>query len=215
MYCVVKNKKGLYIRLNENGKAVTCCESDKMLFEEHKAKNILAGLPKTLQKLGFKIEFVPEIGGVRNNIDNNNNVNDSDNNKGYIQNKNYSPPEEVTRWIEKIGVCDEIIQEARKRKSELLIALSDVDKQLSNLIHSIEFTNKIDMYGAWRERMYQNKLLEKRRHIKDELIILTDILKMDFRYLNKETVSKSVKGLSNRKFSLRIVEDEDNIVQEI
>lgn len=58
---VIKNHKNVFIRLNENGKAVTCTEFDKTLFEFSKAKNVLNCLPKTLKKLNFKVEAVPEI----------------------------------------------------------------------------------------------------------------------------------------------------------
>ena len=52
---VIKNHKNVFIRLNENGKAVTCTEFDKTLFEFSKAKNVLNCLPKTLKKLNFKV----------------------------------------------------------------------------------------------------------------------------------------------------------------
>lgn len=50
---VIKNHKNVFIRLNENGKAVTCLEYDKTLFDYTKAKNVLNSLPKTLKKLIF------------------------------------------------------------------------------------------------------------------------------------------------------------------
>lgn len=47
--------------MSENGKPTTCSEENKGLFEFSKAKNILDHLPKTLQKLKFKVEAVPDI----------------------------------------------------------------------------------------------------------------------------------------------------------
>lgn len=35
---VIRNHKNLYIKLNENGKPVTCAEHEKSLFEQSKAK---------------------------------------------------------------------------------------------------------------------------------------------------------------------------------
>ena len=58
---VIKNHKNVYIRLNSNGRPVTCEEHQKTLFEESKAKNILNTLPKTLKKLEFEIEVIPDI----------------------------------------------------------------------------------------------------------------------------------------------------------
>lgn len=58
---VIKNHKNVYIRLGDNGKPVTCVEHAKMVFEHSKAKNILDNLPKTLKKLNFRVEAVPDI----------------------------------------------------------------------------------------------------------------------------------------------------------
>lgn len=38
MKYAIKNYKNLYIKLNENGKAITCSEPEKGLFEFSKAK---------------------------------------------------------------------------------------------------------------------------------------------------------------------------------
>lgn len=66
---VIKNHKNVYIRLNQNGKAVTCAEHEKTLFEYSKAKNVLSGLPKTLKKLNFKVEAIPDIVSKTTNTD--------------------------------------------------------------------------------------------------------------------------------------------------
>lgn len=50
---IIKNHKGVHIRLNSNGAPVTCAEHEKTLFEYSKAKNILNSLPKTLRRLNF------------------------------------------------------------------------------------------------------------------------------------------------------------------
>ena len=50
---VIKNHKGVYIRLNQNGAPVTCAEHEKTLFEQSKAKNIFDSLPKNIEKIKF------------------------------------------------------------------------------------------------------------------------------------------------------------------
>ena len=65
---VIKNHKNLYIRLNKNGSPVTCAEHEKSIFEYSKAKNILNGLPKTLKRLNFMVDPVPDI-SQRNEVD--------------------------------------------------------------------------------------------------------------------------------------------------
>lgn len=63
---VIRNG-AIFIKLNESGKAVTCAESQKGIFEYSKAKNICASLPKTLKKMNFKVEAIPEIPRTESN----------------------------------------------------------------------------------------------------------------------------------------------------
>ena len=197
---VIKNHKNVYIRLNHNGTPVTCSEKDKTLFGFSKAKNILGSLPKTLQRLNFKIENVPDIMIKSKEI--------SDNKKT-IQNRNYTVSDNILQWVEKFGICDDILKEAQKRKNELKQELSNADKEFSNLVHTIEFEGKVDLYGGWIERNKIKENREKRRNIKDELMVISNVLQMDFRKLDKDTISKAVLGLATRKFTYRIIEEEE------
>ncbi|WP_304430989.1 hypothetical protein [Romboutsia ilealis] len=197
---VIKNYKNVYIRLNENGAAVTCTEHEKTLFEQSKAKNILKCLPKTLQRLNFKVEPILDIGQNKLSLS-------AD--KKVIQNDNYIIPDQIAQWVNKFGICDDILKEAQKRKEELIRLLSDADKEFSNMVHKVELEEKIDMYGAWEERNKWRKNRRKRREIKDELLIISNVLKMDFRNLDRSTIDKVVRGLAKRKFTYRVVEEEE------
>ena len=197
---VIKNRKGVYIRLNDNGTPVTCAEHEKSLFEQSKAKNIFDNLPKTLKRLNFKVEPILDI--------RQNKLNSSLDRK-VIKSENYIIPDQITQWIEKFGICDDILKEAQERKEELSRLLSDVDKEFSNMVHKVELEEKIDMYGAWRERMEWQKNRRKRRKIKDELLIISNVLKMDFRNLDRSTIDKVVRGLAKRKFTYRVIEEEE------
>lgn len=199
---VIKNHKNVYIRLNSNGKPVTCTEQQKTLFEYSKAKNILDSLPKTLKRLKFKVDPIPDIFHK--------NVTDEKLEKKVIQTTNYIVSESLQQWVEKFGICDDILKEAQKRKDELNRELSNVDKQFINLIHEIEFEGKVDLYGGWQERNKIKENREKRRCIKDELLVISNVLRMDFRNLDREVINKIMIGLENRKFTYRIVEEEED-----
>lgn len=201
---VIKNHKNVFIRLNENGKAVTCTEFDKTLFELSKAKNVLNCLPKTLKKLNFKVEAVPDI-GIPKSIT-------KENEKKVIQQKDYMPSENVIRWIEKFGICDDILTEAKERKDELCNMLSNCDKEISNELHKIELESNKNACAGYLEYVKVKTILKKRREIKDELMIISNVLRMDFRCLNHENIRKAVNGLANRKFTLRVVEECDDVV---
>lgn len=200
---VIKNHKNVYIRLNEYGKAVTCSEKEKTLFEYSKAKNILSCLPKTLKKLQFKVEAIDEISLTTKECN-------EENPSNVLVSENYVPTGSVSRWIEKFGICDEIIQEAKKRKGELLDLLSNSDRELSNELHKIELEkNKNACEGFFAYKRIKS-ILTKRREVKDELMIISNVIKMDFRCLNSDNVKKAVEGLANRKFTLRIVEGDES-----
>lgn len=201
MNYVIRNHKNVYIRLNSNGSPITCTEQQKTLFEYSKAKNVLTSLPKTLKRLKFKVEPVPDI-IQKQRVD-------KQTERKIIQSLNYIVPDNISHWIEKFGICDDILKEAEERKDELNRELSNIDKQFINLIHEIEFEGKIDLYGGWQERNKIKENREKRRTIKDELLIISNVLRMDFRDLDREVINRAVVGLANRKYTYRIIEEEN------
>lgn len=193
MNYVIKNHKQVFIRLNQNGAPVTCTEGETTLFEESKAKNILDNLPKILRRLSFRIEAVSDILNIRKKV---------------IETENYVISKQISQWIEKFGICDDILKEVQKRKEELNTMLSNIDKEFSNLIHDIEFEGNIDLYGGWKERNEIKENRRRRRTVKDELIIISNVLRMDFRELDREIINKAVAGLAKRKFTYRVVEED-------
>lgn len=198
---VIKNNKNLYIRLNKNGTPITCAGHEKTLFEHSKAKNILDGLPKTLRRLNFKVEAIPDMKPKE--------ILNGNTQKKVIEGGDYIVSDQIKQWIEKFGICDDILKEAQKRKDELNKALSEIDKEFVNIIHEIEFEGKVDLYGGWQERNKVKENREKRREIKDEILVISSVLKMDFRNLDRNTVDKIVTGLAKRKFTYRVVEEEE------
>lgn len=195
---VIRNKAGVFIKLNENGSPITCNESQKGLFEYSKANNICASLPKTMKKMNFKVEAIPDIQRKVNN--------------GKVLNSNtYKPPENITRWINKIGQFEDILGEISTRNEELNAELSDVDLKLQDVLHNIELTDKCDMYIAWQMINEIRDLRKQRRNIKDEKLVLSGIKSQGITYLSRSSVQKCVDGLSKRKYRIRIVEEDEEI----
>lgn len=192
-YCI-KNSKNVYLRLNDNGLPVTCAESVKGIFEYSKAKNILKALPKTLKKFNFKVEVIPDV------------ISD----KKVIQKENYVLSEDITRWVDRFGVCADIFNEAKEREKELITALENIDKELLDILHIIEIEKSKDMFSGWK--LYKNikNNREQRRSIKDELLIVDDVLsEINPACIQRERVKKAVDGLLCRKYTFRIVEEDD------
>ena len=194
---VIRNG-AIFIKLNDSGAPVTCAESQKGLFEYSKAKNICASLPKTLKKMNFKVEAIPDIQAK---------VEDQ---KVIITNT-YVPSEKVTRWINKLGQLEDVLNEADKRNDELNGELSDVDLKLQDILHNIELSKRCDMYTAWETINSIRDLRKKRREIKDEKLVLSGIKTQGITYLSRTSVKKCVDGLSKRKYRIRIVEEDEEI----
>lgn len=185
----------IFIKLNDSGAPVTCAESQKGLFEYSKAKNICASLPKTLKRMNFKVEAIPDIPPKVE--------------EHKVVKNTYVPSENVTRWIEKLGQLEDVLTEVSERNEELNGELSDVDLKLQDILHNIELSDKCDMYSAWQIVSQIRDLRKQRRNIKDEKLVLSGIKSQGITYLNRKSVQKCVDGLSNRKYKIRIVEEED------
>ena len=155
-----------------------------------------------MRRLNFEVEPIPDF--FQKSLDAEKNVEQK-----VIETENYIIPDSIVQWIDKFGICDDILKEAQKRKDELNKELSSIDKQFSNLIHEIEFEGKVDLYGGWKERNQIKENRERRRSIKDEILIISNVLKMDFRNLDREVINRAVIGLTKRKFTYRIVEEEE------
>lgn len=108
MNYVIKSRKGVYIKLNENGAQVTCPDHEKGIFEYSKAMNIANSLKKSLKKLNFKVEPLPEITQQANKevI--------SVFKRKIIENSDYEVSENVTRWIDRFGSCYDALKDAEQ-----------------------------------------------------------------------------------------------------
>lgn len=202
MQYMIRNRRDIYIRLNENGAAETCAEKHKGTYEYSKACNIVKSLPKQLKKMGFKVEGIPDIAPPR-----------PKEKPKVIDSSGRQPSENVTRWIEKIGTASDILHEAIDRRAELKIKLTSVNNERINILHEIELKKSCDMYTAWKtvNRLRENAF--KRRDIKDEMRVLEDIEKsFDDEVISRKKITSCINGLAHRKYSYRIVdvEDEEN-----
>ena len=199
-YCI-KNNRNVYIKLNDKGCAVTCAESMKGIFEHSKAKNILSSLPKTLKRMNFKIEAMPDISPKEE---------DKIVERKIIQKDNYIPSENITRWVDKFGLCADILDGAKQRENELIKELHKADQEFLDILHTIEIEKPKDLYGGWIEYKRVRENREKRRNIKDELLIVENVLReINPACLQRERVQKAIDGLLGRKYIFRIIEEED------
>ena len=62
------------------------------------------------------------------------------------------------------------------------------------------------MYGGWLAYKELQPAMKKRRNVKDEMLIVNEVLRMSFARFSVENLERSIMGLANRKFSLRVTD---------
>lgn len=72
-----------------------------------------------MRRLNFKVDQIPDIAPKEEKK--------KDSDKKVIENDNYIVSNEILGWVEKFGICDDILKEAQKRKDELNKALSEIE----------------------------------------------------------------------------------------
>lgn len=202
---VIKSRKGVYIKLNENGAPVTCSDHEKGIFEYSKAMNIVKSLKKSLKKLNFKVEPLPEMKPKINKevI--------SIFKRKVIESSNYEVSENVTRWIDRFGSCYDVLEDAEQTLKNLVVELEVCDNELLDILHIIELEPPKDLYGGWQIYKAIRENRKRRRNIKDETLIINDVLeevKPDC--LDRERIKRAIDGLFTRKYTFRIVEEEES-----
>lgn len=204
-YLIANPSKKVFIRLDNNGRPETCGRETAQKFECSKAKNIVDHLPKTLRRFHFKAQAIPEITPqVNKNI-----VQEME--KNIIQgNVDYEVTENITQWLDKFGSCADVLEEAKERQMSLLQQLEVIDNKLVDILHRIELEPPKDLYHSWLLYKDIKTNRKSRRIIKDELIIIQDVLeKVNSFWLSRKRIQKAVDGLFKRKYRFRIVEEED------
>lgn len=202
-YAIVNNN-GVYIRLN-NGQPVACTKKTRDTFQKQKAENILEHLPKSMRRLHFKLECIPDI-KIQTPVER-----IVEATKTSIKgNDGYEVSESVRSWIDKFGECERILNDAAKRYKELEIELKRADEELIDILHEVELEKPVDLYRGWifYKRIRTNR--KNRRNLKDEMVIIHNVIaEVDTTKVSKERTQKAINGLFSRKYRYRIVEIEN------
>lgn len=214
MYCLISCKeKNLYIKLSEKGTPITCSKREAKVFDNTKARNVLKTFPKNLKRMNFQIEpVIPEEKSEDEFLINVTDMKEkvAIKSKEIIKSSSYQVPTNVMTWTNRVAQCNELFSDAKERKDELYECLSNVDKNLSNILHKIELQNNMNACMGYMQYKAIKECLKKRRVIKDEIYILDVILtKTDGKYHipSSQKMMWSIDHLENREFRIRDVED--------
>lgn len=99
----------------------------------------------------------------------------------------------------------DFVQSAEQRKDRLLMALSDVDKEISDINHYIELGENFNTYQGWLAFNMLKNRLKKRRKIKDELHILIQLGECKVNSAMIAEIKKVIGGLDTREYQPRIL----------
>lgn len=111
---------------------------------------------------------------------------------------------QLEKWKTGLDSIKDFVLDAEERKEELSKAMSDIDKEITDIQHYIEFNN-MNAYQGWLAyKMLQNRL-KKRRKIKNELQVLTQLgdCKIDSSML--VDITKAIEDMNNRIYTPRIL----------
>ena len=189
--------------LNDNGTPTTCTKQKAGKFEYSKAQNILKCIPKHLKKFHFKVQAIPDIPPPK---------------KGgdvviqkeplILMNENYEIPQSISEWAQRARNCNGLAADAIQRKDELIKELVEISKREKILWHKIQFTKPLNACEGYKVYREIKQLLDRRRDAKDELLIISTILKMDVSSLATDRIQKCVDGLKNRAYTIPDVNTE-------
>lgn len=111
----------------------------------------------------------------------------------------------ITRWIDKVENLNGLYDEANKRSEELTYELSKVDKELSDILHYIEFAKLNAAQGYKAYKMVKERRI-KRRHIKNEMDVLAVILSQNVNDIFKNMKNK-LNEMDKRTYNPREIEE--------
>ena len=117
-----------------------------------------------------------------------------------------STDENIKRWIDKIDGLNGLATEALHRKDELVQQLSQVDQELSDVNHYIEFCNLNAAQGYKAYKMIKDRRI-KRRSIKNELQVVDIILSKKISETATDEIQKAIAGMDQRTYEPRVLNE--------
>lgn len=207
IFYVITDGHGSYIRKDEfSGKYVPVRNASfAERFEQRcKAANVLKNAIGKNIRSKYKVvdieeETAPIMPTVRE-------VNSTSNKDQVVKTIASEKPAEsqTEKWVSGAETLTEFVMDAEKRKEELVGLLSEVDKEISDINHYIEF-GKFNAYQGWLAfTMLQNRL-KKRRKIKDELSVINQLGECKITSDMMIDIKNAIAELGNRKYAPRVL----------
>lgn len=110
----------------------------------------------------------------------------------------------VQEWEEGLKRVESFVVNADERRKELTEKLSNVDKEISDIQHYIEF-NRLNAYQGWAVMSMLKNRLQQRREYKDEIFLLSRIHRCSLSKKEIEEAREAAAQNRNRKYSPRVL----------
>lgn len=108
----------------------------------------------------------------------------------------------ISDWLSKINTIKDVLSGSDMRVSELTEKLSEVDREIVDVQHYIEF-GKFNAYQGWMcFKMLQN-MLQQRRKYKNEISVLNMIKQCKFDMNSLTALSQTISDATNKKYTPR------------
>lgn len=114
------------------------------------------------------------------------------------------PDDQIEKWTSGVENIVEFITDAEKRKEVLTSQLSEVDKEITDIHHYIEF-GRFNAYQGWLAFNMLRQRLKKRRRIKDELRIIVEIGECKITSDMMIDINNAINRLSNKRYVPRVL----------
>lgn len=196
IYYILANGNGYYIRKDEYSKKFVPVKNKAFAekwYQRSKAVNILKNaLPKAIRGSYKVVEICLEE----------KKCNESNSSQSKCLLEECSSDDQLDKWSSGIQDMAEFILDAEKRKEDLNHALSNIDREITDINHYIEF-GKFNAYQGWKAfDMLQNRL-RKRRKIKDEMCVLQQLGDCKISSSMLINIRNAIRDMSDRQYTPR------------
>lgn len=176
-----------YLRQNRSGEYYLARESDATSWNTFKqALNALNnGVPKRIRE-AFFVEK----------------ANKHDNKEANLQTLIEADTSDFNRWLSSIGNFKRFVNTIETEKDGLVLELSDIDKEICDIRHYIEF-GKLNAYQGWSAYEMMKVTLIRRRKIKDTLYIISEIQGRRYGTSESESAKTAIMNLNRRTYTPR------------
>lgn len=165
---------------------------DATKFELDKAHNVLASIPKSLKRLGWKVEPLidEDVEKINKQVDKS-----MEEFRGLADNifeKMMDVETYVTNLKKYLGVLDD--------------ELNRIKLEIIDIEHAAEFFD-LDLYKGWKLYKMLQDARKRRRKFKDEKAKIEYIMRSNFVDCTNSAITNYIKSLDDRQYSPRVLQE--------